>query len=189
MFRVFWFALFVLALAFDVQYEGAYIFVYYTMWTLMLETIYFGCLLSTSKRCQQISDALFPILMGPTLLVALGFWLLIAPFAETSLRRFLYTIIVHGLNALAMCTEIRPIDKRDVWKPVLYTITYHVFFITYVMHGGRDVKGKLPYWFAQYDTFLGWAIAAFAICCSGLVHMLLGFVYPLRQDVSKQCIV
>lgn len=192
MYRVCLFTLFVILLSYYIYLEQQYIFIYYTIWTFGLETVFFGCLIleDVSTLAKRVSDTLFPLIFAPSLLVAIGFWVVVAPFSETSLAHLSRTVVTHGLNAVAMCIEIRPICRTDIWKPVTYTAFYNIFLYVYVQLGGRSVSGKLPYWYAQYESYLGWLFAALAVLSVTVIHFGMALAYPPGRPVtSKQCIV
>tara|TARA_B100001059_G_scaffold141023_1_gene141120 strand:- start:1059 stop:1619 length:561 start_codon:yes stop_codon:yes gene_type:complete len=185
--RVFWFTLFVLFLAYKVSLEQLFIFQYYTYWTLTFEIVLFALWLT--PEWSDTASAFFPIVFAPSLLVAIGFWVLIAPLEERTFEGLLEALVPHGLNAVAMCIEMRPMSRSDVWKPVLYTLIYNVFLYMYVTLGGRSVSGKLPYWYAQYDSYLGWLFAILAMSSVALIHLSFAMAYPVPPESSKQCIV
>ena len=187
MVRVCWFALFVLCLAYKVSLEQWFVFTYYTYWTLTLEIVLFALWLT--PEWSYMADALFPTVLAPSLLVAIGFWVLIAPFEEWTPEGLFEALVPHGLNAVAMCNEMRPMARSDVWKPVLYTMIYNMFLCAYVVSGGRSVSGKLPYWYAQYDSYLGWLFTILAMSSVALIHLSFAIAYPVPPESSKQCIV
>lgn len=164
-----WFILFSVVLFFDFLKEGPFILIYYTMWTFILETIFFALLVAKKdKKAIQI----LPFIYAPAIVVGIGFWIIVAPAATTQpITNVVLTMVVHGLNMVALLLQPYPVYMTDLWKPVAYTIIYNIFLALYVGSGGRSISGKLPYWYAQYDNSLGWIFAALAVTASMTVHI------------------
>lgn len=191
MYRLTWFILFVLTLAYNIYLEQWYVFIYYTTWTFVVEIILFACLLleDYSTHFKRLANFLFPVVFAPTILVALGFWVLIAPTLSNKISYdFVRIFITHGLNVLAAYTVRRPVTVQDIWKPLAYTMSYNIFLVTYVLLGGRSISGKLPYWYCEYDSYLGWLFVSLSLAAVALIHMWLE-KKPLEQTTPKQCSV
>jgi len=186
--RYFWFILFLSVFAFHAWSEHAYILIYYTMWTFVLEILYFGLLLVGIE-----SKHIFDTILAPSIVVFVGFWLVIAPTYLTSPKpnNAMFVVVTHGFNALAMAAESRPLSTSSIWKPVLYTIVYNLFLVVYVGAGGRSVSGKLPYWYAQYDRAIGWVFFGISVLAVAVVHVVAStYVWPERKtNEAKQYIV
>lgn len=166
----FWFILFTIVLLFGVLREGHYLFIYYTIWTFTLETIFFGLLVA--KR-EKMAAKIFPFIYAPAIVVCVGFWVIIAPAAtEAPITNIVLTIVTHGLNMIALLLQPYKVYHDDLWKGISYTIVYNLFLAIYVGSGGRSISGKLPYWYAQYDRLMGWGFAGLAISAVTLVHLL-----------------
>lgn len=192
MYRLFWVILFMLTLAYNIYLEQWYVFIYYTTWTFVVEIILFTSLLledySTHFKC--LANFLFPIVFAPTILVALGFWILIAPTLSDKISYdFIRIFITHGVNALAMYTVRRPVFIQDMWKPLAYTVSYSVFLVTYVLLGGRSISGKLPYWYCEYDRPVGWLFISLSLVAIALIHAWIARAKPVEQTTTKQCSV
>jgi len=198
MHRILWFLLFLIVLLFDLWTENSYIFIYYTMWTFVLETLFFSLFLikskskSKSKRIQQIQKYIFETIFAPCIVVFVGFWTVIAPiYMNNKLPKNIFFICVtHGLNAIAIVSEIKHISLCSIWKPITYTILYNLFLIIYVGTGGRSISGKLPYWYAQYDKPIGWAFAVVSVVAVSIVHFISAiYIWPVPKESAKQYIV
>ena len=164
-----WFILFSVVLLFDLFREGPFIFIYYTMWTFTLETIFFGLIVAKRDRLAQ---KIFPFIYAPAIVVCVGFWVLIAPAATSApITNIVLTTVTHGLNAIALVLQPYKIYKKDLWKPIVYTVVYNLFLAIYVGSGHRSISGRLPYWYAQYDTPIGWIFGFLAITASMSVHI------------------
>ena len=189
----FWFILFFIVLSFDAYHEQYYIFIYYTIWTFTLETLYFGLkLLPESPSKKKILRHLFDVIFAPTIVVAIGFWLVIAPIylSNPKPKNAVFVFVTHGFNAFATIYEIKTISVSSIWKPILYTTVYNLFLIVYVCSGHRSISGKLPYWYAQYDTYIGWIFVVIAIAAVAIVHVISSvYIWPERKRQFKQYIV
>ena len=164
-----WFILFSVVLLFDVLREGQYILIYYTMWTFLLETIFFGLLVF---KKETVALKIFPFIFAPAIVVCIGFWIIVAPAAKTApITNIVLTIVTHGLNMVALLLQPYKVYMDDLWKPITYTAIYNVFLAIYTGSGGRSISGKLPYWYAQYDTPIGWIFAVLAVCAAMTVHI------------------
>jgi len=164
-----WFILFSIVLFFDFLREGTFLLIYYTMWTFILENIFFALLVA---KKDNIALKLLPFIYAPAIVVCIGFWIIVAPAAgSTPITNIVLTMVVHGLNMIALLLQPYPVYMSDLWKPVAYTIIYNIFLALYVGSGGRSISGKLPYWYAQYDNSLGWIFAALAVTASMTVHI------------------
>ena len=184
--RTLWFILFVTVLLFDLYNEQQYIFIYYTIWTFTLETLYFGLFLMPNT----IQKHLFETIFAPSIVVFAGFWIMIAPMYSEIPNNILFVIVTHGFNALAMVSEIKSISLRSIWKPIAYTITYNLFLVVYVGAGGRSISGKLPYWYAQYDKPIGWIFAVVSVISVAIVHIVSAiYMWPQPTQPLKQYIV
>jgi hypothetical protein len=170
--RLGWFILFAIVLTYNVAKERQYLFVFYTQWTFLLETIYFGCRL---VQWDAPADHIWPILFAPSVVVCVGFWVVVAPIhlSQRPPNNMFMLVVSHGCNMMATISERRHIWSHDVWKPILYTAIYNLFLAVYVDAGGRSVSGKLPYWFAHYDTPIGWVFAALAVTAVALAHFMM----------------
>lgn len=192
MHRILWFLLFMIVLLFDLWGEKGYILIYYTMWTFVLETLFFSLFLIKNKRIQQIQKHIFETIFAPCIVVFVGFWTVIAPiYMNNKLPKNIFFICVtHGLNAIAIVSEIKHISLHSIWKPIIYTILYNLFLIIYVGTGGRSISGKLPYWYAQYDKPIGWAFAVVSVVAVSIVHFISAiYIWPIPKESSKQYIV
>ena len=175
--------LFLTVLLFHCRVEGAFIFIYYTIWTSTFETVFFCLLLTKSPRLVNIRQHIFEMIFAPSIVVCFGFWIVIAPvYLQRSKPRNAFLVFVtHGLNAVAMLTEMRTISLSSVWKPVMYTIMYNLFLIVYVGGGGRSVSGKLPYWYAEYDKPVGWIFFCLAVIAVLIVHIVSAiYIWPVK---------
>jgi len=187
--RYFWFILFLSVLLFYACLEQAYILIYYTMWTFLLETMYFGLTIAGVD-----TSHLYETIFAPTIVVFVGFWMVIAPTYWNSPKpnNAMFVCVTHGFNAIAMVSERKGISPQSVWKPVMYTIVYNLFLVVYVGAGGRSISGKLPYWYARYDEWVGWAFFFIAVAAVTAVHMVAAiYVWPVqtRTKDAKQYIV
>jgi len=190
--RVLWFILFSIVLMFDAWAEKAYILIYYTMWTFILETIFFLLFAIKNKRIQQIQKHIFETIFAPSILVFVGFWTVIAPvYMNNKIPKNIFFIIVtHGLNVIAILSQTKHISLHSIWKPITYTIIYNLFLITYVGIGGRSISGKLPYWYAQYNKPIGWVFAAISIIAVSIIHFISAiYIWPRPKRTTKQYIV
>ena len=168
-----WFVLFSIVLCFGLIQEQCYIFIYYTFWSFTLEVIYFG-LVTLGVGKDWLQHQLYSILLAPSIVVCLGFWMIIAPtyYWHSPAGNVVMAVTTHGCNMVALLSQTASRTKaRDVWKPVLFTTVYQLFLVLYVGSGGRSISGKLPYWYAQYDVSIGWVFAGLAIVSVGLVHI------------------
>lgn len=182
----FWLILFLSVLAFLTWSEGAFILIYYTIWTFLLETLYFALLLAGIE-----SKHLFDTIFAPTIVVFVGFWLVIAPTYISSPKpnNAMFVLVTHGCNALAMTLEVRSLSIASIWKPVVYTIVYNLFLVVYVGSGGRSVSGRLPYWYAEYDKPIGWVFFAISVLAVAAVHVIAStYVWPAtkKRPLLKQ---
>lgn len=181
--RQLWFILFLTVLLYNTYVERAFIFIYYTIWTFTLETIFFGLLMLQSPRIIAIRRHLFEIIFAPSIVVCVGFWIVIAPIylQSSKPKNAVLVFVTHGLNAIAMITEIKTLKTSVIWKPLLYTLVYNLFLIIYVGAGGRSISGKLPYWYAEYDKAIGWVFFGLAMSAVALVHVCSAtYVWPVR---------
>ena len=164
-----WFVLFSVVLIFVYVREQQYIFIYYTIWTFILETIFFALLVF---KKEYIAKKIYPVVYSPAIVVCVGFWVIIAPSAKSrAITNLVFTIVTHGLNAFALILQPYKIYMTDLWKPIVWTVIYNIFLAIYVGSGGRSISGALPYWYAQYDNVLGWVFAALAISAVTIVHI------------------
>jgi len=190
--RTLWFILFTIVLIFDASAENAYILIYYTMWTFISETIFFSLFLIKNKRIQRLQTHIFETIFAPCIVVFIGFWTVIAPvYMHNQIPNNIFFIgVTHGLNAIAIISEIKHIPLKSIWKPITYTMIYNLFLIIYVGTGGRSISGKLPYWYAQYDKPIGWIFAIISILAVAVVHFVSAiYIWPIRQKPTKQYIV
>lgn len=190
--RTLWFILFMIVLIFDASAENAYILIYYTMWTFISETIFFSLFLIKNKRIQRFQTHIFETIFAPCIVVFIGFWTVIAPvYMHNEIPKNIFFIgVTHGLNAIAIISEIKHIPLKSIWKPITYTMIYNLFLIIYVGTGGRSISGKLPYWYAQYDKPIGWIFAIISIIAVAVVHFVSAiYIWPIRQKPTKQYIV
>jgi len=190
--RNLWFILFTIVLIFDAWTENAYILIYYTMWTFISETIFFSLFLIKNKRIQRFQTHIFETIFAPCIVVFIGFWTVIAPvYMHNEIPKNIFFIgVTHGLNAIAIISEIKHIPLKSIWKPITYTMIYNLFLIIYVGTGGRSISGKLPYWYAQYDKPIGWIFAIISIIAVAVVHFVSAiYIWPIRQKTTKQYIV
>jgi len=186
MFPILWFILFLTVLIFHCHSEGAFVFIYYTMWTFSLEIVFFG--LSFVKSMKNIRKHLFEIIFAPAIVVCFGFWIVIAPIylQSSKPKNAVLVFVTHGCNAIAMLTEMKSISMSSVWKPVLYTIVYNLFLVVYVGSGGRSVSGKLPYWYTEYDKPIGWIFACLAVIAVFIVHVVsAAYIWPVRRHTTQ----
>lgn len=181
--RQLWFILFLTVLLYHAYVERAFIFIYYTIWTFTMETIFFGLLMLQSPRIVAIRRHLFEIIFAPSIVVCVGFWIVIAPIylQSSKPKNAVLVFVTHGLNAIAMITEVKTLKTASIWKPLLYTFVYNLFLIIYVGAGGRSISGKLPYWYAEYDKAIGWVFFGLAMSAVALVHVCSAtYVWPVR---------
>ena len=168
-----WFVLFSIVLCFGLIQEQCYIFIYYTFWSFTLEVVYFG-LVTLGLGKERLQHQLYSIILAPSIVIGLGFWIVIAPTYswDSPAGNIVMAVVTHGCNMIALlCQTQYRTNVRDVWKPVLFTTIYQLFLAVYVGSGGRSISGKLPYWYAQYDVSIGWVYAGLATVAVGLVHI------------------
>lgn len=168
-----WFLLFGIVLCFGLIQEQGYLFIYYTFWSFALEVVYFG-LVAMGVGQEGLQHQLYSILLAPSIVIGLGFWIVIAPTYSwnSPAGNIVMAVVTHGCNMIALlCQTQYRTNVRDVWKPVLFTTIYQLFLAVYVGSGGRSISGKLPYWYAQYDVSIGWVFAGLAVLSVGLVHV------------------
>lgn len=180
-----WFILFSIVLLFIVNREREYILIYYTIWTFILETIYFGLL---CLKYRMIANEIFPIIYAPSIVVCVGFWVIIAPSTDSrAITNIMFTVVTHGLNMVALILQQKKVYMSAIWKPIAYTFLYNVFLAIYVGSGGRSISGSLPYWYAQYDNFLGWLFAFLAISAVTVVHILISSkpIKKIQEEEKK----
>jgi hypothetical protein len=181
-----WSVLFATVLLYDIYQEHQYIFIYYTIWTFTLETVFF-----ILKACKREDEALiiYPFIFAPSIVVCCGFWLIIAPIFFTSgiPSNIVLILVTHGCNMIAMLQQPYKIRKSDLWKPIFYTFIYNIFLAVYVGAGFRSISGRLPYWYAEYDKWSGWVFACLGIVASGIIHLM--FSVPQNKKSSKVYIV
>lgn len=175
-----WLILFSVVLLFDSFREGHFIFIYYTMWTFTLETIFFGLIVAKKAR---LAEKILPFIYAPAIVVCVGFWILIAPAATSApITNIVLTTVTHGLNAIALVLQPYKIYQKDLWKPIFYTVVYNLFLAIYVGSGHRSISGRLPYWYAQYDQPLGWIFAGLAVTAVTIVHILSTEVKKIHSE-------
>ena len=187
-----WFlVLFLIVLVFGLVREGPYIFIYYTFWSFTIEIVYFALVVCGTGRVYQ--EMLYNMVVAPSIVVAFGFWLLIAPTYDWKSvnSNIVLSMVVHGANAVALVLqkELFSIVSRDFWKPVLFTILYNLFLPLYIGLGGRTMGGHIPYWYAQYDRPIGWVFGLLAICSVGITHLIVATYLhrpiPGQRDSSE----
>tara|TARA_B110000285_G_scaffold235601_1_gene318506 strand:- start:893 stop:1381 length:489 start_codon:yes stop_codon:yes gene_type:complete len=162
------------------------------MWTFILETIFFSLFIIKNKRIQQIQKQIFETIFAPCIVVFVGFWTVIAPvYMHRKIPKNVFFITVtHGLNAIAIVSEMKHIRLKSIWKPITYTIIYNLFLIIYVGTGGRSISGKLPYWYAQYDKPIGWIFAVTSVIAVSIIHFISAiYIWPIPKESTKQYIV
>lgn len=180
--RQLWFILFVTVILFHIHNEGAFIFIYYTIWTFTLETLFFGLLMLKSPRIVAVRRHLFETIFAPSIVVCVGFWIVIAPIylQSSKPKNAVLVFVTHGLNAIAMITEMKTLTMGVIWKPLAFTFTYNLFLMVYVGAGGRSISGKLPYWYAEYDKLVGWVFFVLAMIAVSLVHLIsASYIWPV----------
>ena len=184
-----WFIFFAIVLVFSFIQEQHYILIYYTSWTFILETVYFGLQACQRPHLTQIAHRIWPYMYAPSIVVCIGFWIIIAPihFKQHPPENIFFLVVTHGFNMVAVLTECKIIMTKDIWKPILYTVVYNLFLTIYVGAGGRSNSGQLPYWYAQYDKPIGWIFAALATTAVTTVHFIMGVPEP--KEEPKQYIV
>ena len=112
-----WFVLFSVVLIFVYVREQKYIFIYYTIWTFILETIFFALLVF---KKEYIAKKIYPVVYSPAIVVCVGFWVIIAPSAKSrAITNLVFTIVTHGLNAFALILQPYKIYMTDLWKPIV----------------------------------------------------------------------
>lgn len=181
--RQLWFILFLTVSLFHIYIEGAFIFIYYTIWTFILETLFFGLLVFKSPRIVAIRRHIFETIFAPSIVVCVGFWIVIAPIylQSSKPKNAVLVFVTHGLNAIAMVTEMKSLTPGVIWKPLVYTFMYNLFLIVYVGAGGRSISGNLPYWYAEYDKPVGWVFFVLAMTAVALVHLISAtYIWPNR---------
>lgn len=183
-----WFLLFAIIYLYSLLKEQHYILIYYTYWSLTLEIVYFGLLLSGRP-----TKWLYSIILAPSIVICLGFWLVIAPMYPWSSPsvNIILTLVTHGCNMVALLTQKQErIYVREVWKPLLFTSIYQFFLILYVGSGGRSISGQLPYWYAQYDRPVGWVFALLATFANFIVHIgVASYMYTEKQDDKQPHVI
>lgn len=184
-----WFIFFAIVLIFNFIREQQYILIYYTSWTFVLETTYFGLQALKLPRLTKIAHRIWPFLYAPAIVVCIGFWVIVAPihFHQQPPENIFLLVVTHGFNMVAVLTEHKAILQADIWKPIMYTVVYNLFLAIYVGGGGRSISGKLPYWYAQYDRPIGWVFAALATTAVTVVHFIMGVSEPKQE--TRQYIV
>ncbi len=182
----FWFILFSIVFLFHVYHERQFALIFYTVWTFLPEILYFGALVIGTSR---VADTILPFLFAPSIVVCMGFWLIVAPvhLAHQEAGNIFLLVVTHGLNMIATVAEQKRVPTKDMWKPLLYTFVYNLFLAIYVGAGGRSVSGRLPYWYAQYDVPIGWIFAALTMSAVGIVHLMVSET-PVKKE-AKQYIV
>ena len=181
--------MFSIVFIYNVLRERQFLLIYYTVWTFILETVYFGLRSANRTIAHKWANKIWPFLFAPAVVVCLGFWIAVAPvlFQTRNSDNLVSLFITHGMNMIAVCMEERPVFSKDVWKPILYTLVYNLFLAIYVGLGGRSISGNLPYWYAQYDKPIGWIFGAMATAAVAIVHLLV--VSPEPKESPKQYIV
>jgi len=164
-----WFVLFSIVLIFVYVREQQYIFIYYTIWTFILETVFFALLVF---KKEHIAKKIYPMVYSPAIVVCVGFWVIIAPSTKSrAITNIVFTVVTHGLNAFALVLQPYKIHMTELWKPIVWTVVYNIFLAIYVGSGGRSISGAFPYWYAQYDNALGWVFAGLAVSAVTVVHI------------------
>jgi len=139
------------------------------------------------------ANILWPYIYAPAIVVCIGFWFIVAPIHFTMQKpaNLFLTFVTHGFNMLAILMENKKIYMKDLWKPVLYTFIYNIFLAIYVGGGGKSISNHLPYWYAQYDTYIGWVFFGLAVSAVAIVHFALSSpLSPKKtQPESEQFIV
>ena len=186
--HLFWFVFFAIVIVFNFIREQQYILIYYTSWTFILETTYFGLQTFKTPQLSEIANRIWPFMYAPAIVVCIGFWIIVAPihFHQQPPENIFLLVVTHGFNMVAVLTERKIILTKDIWKPIVYTVVYNLFLVIYVGGGGRSISGKLPYWYAQYDKPIGWIFAALATTAVTAVHFIMGSPEPkeeLRQYI------
>jgi len=181
-----WFILFGIVLAFYAIREKQFALIYYTIWTFILEVLYFG---ARTIHMNGVADEIWRFLVAPAIVVCLGFWAIVAPmeFQYQPPENIVMILVTHGLNMIAVISEKRNIYVKDLWKPVLYTACYNIFLAIYVGGGGRNKSGHFPYWYAEYDKPIGWIFAALSTTAVGVTHFIIATPEP--KKIFKQYIV
>jgi hypothetical protein len=152
------------------------------MWTFLLETLFFGLLV---VKKEKLALQILPFIYAPAIVVCMGFWIIVAPAAATApITNVVLTLVVHGLNMIALLLQPYKMYMEDLWKPIAYTTTYNIFLAIYVGSGGRSISGKLPYWYAHYDTPIGWIFAGLAITAAMAVHVFASSKKPKIQTIQ-----
>ena len=178
-----WFILFSVVLFFDFLREGTFTLIYYTMWTFTLETVFFALLVAKKDK---IAIQLLPFIYAPAIVVCIGFWIIVAPAAATApITNVVLTLVVHGLNMVALVLQPDQVYMTDLWKPIAYTSLYNIFLAMYVGSGGRSLSGKLPYWYAQYDNSIGWIFAGLAVTAAMTVHIFVSVKKKKKIEVAE----
>ena len=180
----FWLILFLVVLTFDWFREHHYIYLYYTIWTFTLETIFFALLVA---KKEAYAAKLFPFVYAPSIVVCTGFWFIIAPVNISQHHHFtniVLTVVTHGLNMVAMLLQPYKVYTKDLWKPVVYTTIYNMFLALYVGNGGSSISGNLPYWYARYDQPIGWIFAGLAVAAVAAVHALTSEKFVKKIDTE-----
>ena len=192
--RFLWLILFSTVLLFHAYVERAFILIYYTIWTFILEIIFFSLLIleKTNQRLINIRKHIFETIFAPSIVVFVGFWITIAPhyLHSSKPKNAMFVFVTHGCNALAMISEIKSIDVGAIWKPISYTIVYNLFLLVYVGAGYRSISGKLPYWYADYDSPIGWIFFCISVIAVGVTHFLSAtYIWPTPLKATTQYIV
>ncbi len=175
--ETFWLILFAVTLAFDIYLERQFILIYYTIWTFILETMYFVAKVLQKPRWY---NAIFPIVFAPSLVVCIGFWIVIAPtWSGPKPQNVFFIVVTEGFNAVALLRQVRKVSMADIWKPCVYTLLYNMFLVLYVGAGGRSISGRLPYWYAQYDNPIGWVFFMISVLAVAITHTVAAtYIWP-----------
>ena len=109
----FWTVLFGIVFIFSAIREHQFVLIYYTVWTFILELVYFLC---KSLNLSSIADILWPFLLAPSIVVCVGFWIIVAPmqFMHHPPENIVMVFVTHGLNMVAAILEKKKVDASGL---------------------------------------------------------------------------
>lgn len=123
----FWTVLFGIVFIFSAIREHQFVLIYYTVWTFILELVYFLC---KSLNLSSIADILWPFLLAPSIVVCVGFWIIVAPmqFMHHPPENIVMVFVTHGLNMVAAILEKKKsLSKRHLETHSVHNIVQYIF--------------------------------------------------------------